>query len=119
VVQEVLECQPQLCLRKGDHTAMIRLDAINNQSALDSYFILLKEKNSLKDMPSQTFNMDESGIPLSHRSPYVQTRRGREKKSRIVPLEARVKLQLLAVSILWVIHFHPLLCLWQKNINIQ
>jgi len=60
-----LECQPQLCLHKGDCTAVIRLDAMNNQSALHTYFMLLKdilEKNSLMDKPSQIFNMDESGI---------------------------------------------------------
>jgi len=77
-----VERQPQLCLRKGDRTAMIRLDAMNNQSALDSYFMLLKdvlEKNSLMDKPGQIFNMDESGIPLDHRSPYVLTRRGTKK----------------------------------------
>jgi len=47
-----------------------------------SYFILLKdllENNSLMDKPGQIFNMNESGIPLDHRSLYVLTRRGPKK----------------------------------------
>jgi len=55
-----LECQLQLCPRKGDHTAVIQLDAMKYHSALDSYFILLKDilvKNSLMDRPGQIFNM--------------------------------------------------------------
>ena len=33
-----LERQPHLCLRKGDSTATVRMDAMTNQEALDNYF---------------------------------------------------------------------------------
>jgi len=58
------------------------MDAMYNQSVLDSYFMLIKdtlEKNSLMDKPGQIFIMDESGILLDHHYPYVLTRIGREK----------------------------------------
>ena len=77
-----LECQPQLCLRKGDRTAAIRIDAMKNQSALDNYFLELKsilDANNLGDKPGQIYNMDETGIPLDHRSPRVLAKRGQKK----------------------------------------
>jgi len=67
-----LERKPQLRLRKGDHTAMVRLDAMNNREALENCFSLLKkmlEENDLMNKPSQIYNVDESGVPLDHRSP--------------------------------------------------
>ena len=61
-----LECQPKLTLRRGDPTAHVRMDAIN-EDTLDQYFSLLKdvmEEHSLYDKPSQIYNIDESGVPL-------------------------------------------------------
>ena len=49
-----LERRPHLCSCKGDRTAAIRIDAMNNQSALDNYFIELKsilDENKLGDKP--------------------------------------------------------------------
>ena len=37
-----LEHQPQLTLRKGDHTMAVRMDATKNQTDLDNYFKELK-----------------------------------------------------------------------------
>jgi len=77
-----LERQPQLRLRKGDRTAQVRLDAMNNREALENYFSLLKstlEENDLTNKPSQIYNVDESGVPLDHRSPYVLTKKGQKK----------------------------------------
>ena len=77
-----LERQPHLSLRKGDRTAAIRIDAMKNQSALDNYFIELNrilDDNQLKDKPSQIYNMDETGVPLDHRTPRVLTRKGQKK----------------------------------------
>ena len=58
-----IEHQPQLSLRKGDHTAfVVCMDLIN-------YFITLKsvlEDNNLLDKPECTYNVDESGVPLEH-----------------------------------------------------
>ena len=92
-----LECQPQLTLRKGDRTAAVRMDAMKNQTALDYYFIELKnilDENELQHKPGQIYNMDESGVPLDHRSPRVLARKG-QKKSGIVPLETNLRLPLL------------------------
>ena len=79
-----LERQSHLCLRKGDPTANVRMDAMANKEALDNYFKLLKEvmeENDLMDKPGQIYNVDESGMPLDHRPPRVLTTKG-EKKVR-------------------------------------
>ena len=55
---------------------------MKNQSALDNYFIELNrilDDNQLKDKPSQIYNMDETGVPLDHRTPRVLTRKGQKK----------------------------------------
>ena len=77
-----MEHQPQLCLRKGDRTAAIKIDAMKNQSALDNYFLQLKsilDADNLGDKPGQIYNMDETGIPLDHCSPRVLAKRGQKK----------------------------------------
>ena len=53
------------------------MDAMKNQSALDSYFLELNL--ILKDKPSQIYNMDETGVPLDHHSPCVLARKGQKK----------------------------------------
>ena len=76
--------QPQLTLRKGDHTAPVRMDATKNQTDSDNYFKELKgilDENKLEDKPGQIYNMDESGIPLDHRSPCVLARKGQNKST--------------------------------------
>ena len=55
------------------------MEAMNNQSALDNYFVQLKsirDENELGDKPDQIYNMDKSDIPLDYRSPRVLARRG-------------------------------------------
>ena len=79
-----LDHQPQLTLQKGDHTAAVRMDATKNQTDLDNYFKKLKrilDENKLVDKPGQIYNMDESGIPLDHRSPCVLARKGQKKST--------------------------------------
>ena len=69
-------------LCKGDSTANVRMDAMNNTEALNSYFTLLKkimEENRLMDKPAQIYNADESGMPLDHRPPRVLTKKGQRK----------------------------------------
>ena len=64
-----MERQPNLSLRKGDATASVRMDAMNDVEALDSYFKLLKdvmEEHGLMDQPGQIY---EPGMPLEHRPP--------------------------------------------------
>jgi len=64
-----LEQKPQLRLRKGDRTAGVRLDAMNNREALENYFSLLKrmlEEKDLMNKSSQIYNVDESGVSLDH-----------------------------------------------------
>ena len=58
------------------------MDAMKNEEALDNYFILLKkllDDNDLLDKPGQIYNVDESSIPLDHRSPHVVTTKGQKK----------------------------------------
>jgi len=76
-----LERRPHLALRKGDWTAFVWMDAMNDKQALDNYFILLKNiltEHDLLDRPGQIYNVDESGIPLDHRSPHILTKRGKK-----------------------------------------
>ena len=77
-----LERQPHLCLRKGDCAAAVRMEAMKNKAALDNYFILLKsilDDYNLGTKPGQIYNMDETGIPLDHRSPRVLAKKGQKK----------------------------------------
>ena len=70
-----------LRLRKGDHTAMVRLDVMKDREVLENYFSLLKstlEENDLAEKPSQIYNVDESGAPLDHQLPYVLTKKGQK-----------------------------------------
>ena len=66
-----IERQLNLSLHKGDRTAFVRMDAMNRTAELDNYFITLKSilvDNDLMDKPGQIYNVDESGMPLEHRS---------------------------------------------------
>ena len=77
-----IERQPKLALRKGDRTAFVRMDAMKKQEELDNYYICLKSilvDNNLMDKPGQIYNVDESGMPLEHRSPRVLAKKGQRK----------------------------------------
>ena len=77
-----LQRHPILRLRKGDVTARVRIDAMNNREALESYFTLFKkimEENKLTDKPGQLYNVDETGMPLDHRPPKVLAVKGQKK----------------------------------------
>ncbi|XP_065894182.1 uncharacterized protein [Dysidea avara] len=77
-----IERQPRLSLRKGDSTAFVCMDAMKKQQELDNYYITLKNvltENNLMDKPGQIYNVDESGMPLDHRSLHVVARRGQRK----------------------------------------
>jgi len=55
---------------------------MKKQQELDNYYITLKNvptENNLIDKPGQIYNIDESGIPLDHRSPHVIARKGQRK----------------------------------------
>ena len=73
--------QSQLSLRKGDPTANVRMDCLNNET-MDKYFDLLKDtlvENNLMESPNQIYNVDETGMPLNHSAPKIITRRGHKK----------------------------------------
>ena len=73
--------QSQLCLRKGNATANVRMDCLNPE-AMKQYFDLLKdvlEENDLMDSPGQIYNIDETGMPLDHRPPKIVTKKGQKK----------------------------------------
>ena len=77
--QRFIEWQPQLCMRKGDSTAIAHVDAMKKQEELDNYFISLKSilvKYNLIKKPDQIFNVNETGMPLEHWSPRVLARKG-------------------------------------------
>lgn len=73
-----LERQPNLTLRRGDSTAHVQMDAVN-QETMDQYFSLLGEvlmEHNLVDKPSQIYNVDESGVPLDPKPPNKITKKG-------------------------------------------
>ena len=77
-----LQRQLQLCLRKGDATASVRMNAMSKQHELEEYFHVLKdvlEKNGLMNQPGCIYNVDESGMPFEHRPPRVVTAKGQRK----------------------------------------
>ena len=58
------------------------MDAMKKQQELDNYYITLRNvltENNLMDKPGQIYNVDESGMPLDHRSPRVIARKGQGK----------------------------------------
>ena len=76
-----LERQPQLSIRRGDSTAHCRMDAMSKE-AVEGYYDLLEDTLSEYDLfnaPAQLYNMDESGMPLSPRTPNVIAKRGDKK----------------------------------------
>ena len=67
------------------------MEAMKKKDALDNYFLLLKsilDDYDLGCKPAQIYNMDETGIPLDHRSPRVLAKKGQKK----VPLETSLRL---------------------------
>ena len=92
-----LERQPQLALQNNDCTAVVRMDTMKNQIAIDNYFMELKRilhDNELGGKPRQSYNMDKSGVPLNHCSPHILARRG-QKNSGIIQLVKNLRLLLL------------------------
>ena len=76
-----MEWQPQLSIRRGDFTAHCRMDAMSKES-IEGYYDLLEDTLSEHDLfnaPAQLYNMDESGVPLSPRTPNVIEKRGDKK----------------------------------------
>ena len=58
-------------LRKGDSTAHLRMDAVNEET-LKQYYDLLEDtlkENNLMDSPSCVYNVDKMGIPLDPNAP--------------------------------------------------
>ena len=73
--------QSELALRKGDPTANIRMDCVNEES-MEEYFAMLKKtllENNLMNKPAQIYNVDESGMPLDHCPPKVISEKGQKK----------------------------------------
>jgi len=76
-----MERNDKLSLRKGDATANVRMDCLNTE-AIKSYFDLLKsvlENHNLMKSPGQIYNIDETGMPLNHRTPKVVTQKDQKK----------------------------------------
>ena len=60
-------------LRKGDSTAYLRMDAVNEET-LKQYYDLLEDtltENNLMSLPSCIYNVNEMGIPLDPKAPKV------------------------------------------------
>ena len=75
------ERHPQLSLRTADPLSMSRANSLS-QATIDAYFNLLEEtlkENQLLDKVSRIYNMDESGMPLSHKQPKRIAERGTRK----------------------------------------
>ena len=59
-----------------DPTAHVRMNAVT-KDVIEGYYNLVEEtlcEHDLTNKPSQIYNMDESGMPLDHRSPNVVAR---------------------------------------------
>ena len=72
---------PTLSLRKGDALSVSRAQALTADN-MKEYYDLLKttrETNSLMNLPSRIYNMDESGMPLDHKPPTVVAPKGMKK----------------------------------------
>ena len=73
--------QADLSCRKGDNTAHVRMNAVNEETKSD-YFILLQDvlqKNGLINCPGQIYNVDESGAPLDPKAPNIVAKTGAKK----------------------------------------
>ena len=85
--------QSGLSLRRGDPTANIRMNCLNEE-IMNEYFDMLKKTlldNDLMNKPAQIYNVDESGMPLDHRPPKVITQKGQKKVySRILGNKSQI-----------------------------
>ena len=75
------ERQGDLSLRRGDNTASIRMDAVN-EVTMNNYFQLLEKtlkENNLMNSPAQIYNVDETGIPLDPKAPNIVAKTGTKK----------------------------------------
>ena len=71
---------PELTLRLSEALSYARA-AANNPETINKYFDLLQhilQDNGLTDRPTQLFNCDESGLPLTHKPPKVVARVGQK-----------------------------------------
>ena len=62
-----------MALWHGDATAQVWIES-TNKAVVEEYFNLLEsalKHYNLTDCPAQIYNMDETGMPLDHRSPNV------------------------------------------------
>ena len=76
-----LERQHDLSLRKGDNTAHVRMDAVN-EVTMKQYFDLLEDtltQNNLLNHPARIYNVDETRMPLDPKSPNIITKKGVKK----------------------------------------
>lgn len=76
-----MQRQPNLSLRKGNATAIVRMDA-TSVDAINQYFDLFNdvlEKNNLKQSPGLIYNVDESGMALEHCPPKVVSLKGQKR----------------------------------------
>jgi len=61
------------------------MDAMKKQEELDNYYITLNSvlvENNLMDKPGQIYNVDESGMPLEHRSPFVLAKKEKDELAK-------------------------------------
>ena len=76
-----LHRQQDLSLRRADSTAHIRMDSINKES-IKQYYDLLEQtmkSHNIQKSPNQIYNMDETGMPLTPRTPNIVTQNGQKK----------------------------------------
>ena len=73
-----MERQKDLSLRRGESISHVRMDAVNKET-MDHYFLLLKDtldEHNLRDKPEQSYNVDESGLPLDPKAPNIIMEKG-------------------------------------------
>ena len=70
------------------------------------------------DKPNQTYNVDESGVPLDHWSPYVLTRKG-QKKVRYVSSGSKAQITVVGCINVSGQAIPPFIVFDTKNLNLQ
>ncbi len=76
---------PDLVKRKPEPLTHARVKGMH-PVILEKYFEVLKctlEDNDLIDRPAQIFNMDETGMPLDHKAPFIVAHHGQKHPSYI------------------------------------
>lgn len=113
-----MEKQPDLPLMRGDLTANVHMDCLNEE-IIQANFDLLKEvlfEHGFMDSPCPIYNVTETGIPLDHRPLKVVIRKG-QKKVRYHTSENKSQITVIGCMNAAGSHIPPFVIFDAKNLN--